>query len=50
MEIAAEFWSFLKVRKKYWLAPIVMALLFMAGLLAVAAQTGVFSPFIYAGV
>ncbi len=46
--IVAEIWSFLKVRKKFWLAPIIIALLLLAGLFVLAGQAGVISPFIYA--
>ena len=35
--IIREFWSFLKVRKKWWLAPIVLFLL-MLGVILVAAK------------
>ena len=47
MEITREFYDFLKVRKKFWLAPIVVSLLMLAGLFMLAAQAGVISPFIY---
>jgi Family of unknown function (DUF5989) len=46
--IVVEIWSFLKVRKKFWLAPIIIALLLLAGLFVLASQAGVVSPFIYA--
>jgi hypothetical protein len=41
-----EMWSFLRIRKKFWLLPIllVMALL---GLLVVMAQGSAVAPFIY---
>lgn len=48
MEIVKEIWAFLKVRKKFWLAPIIIALLLLAGLFVLAGQAGVVSPFIYA--
>jgi len=41
-----EFWAFLRVRKKWWLAPI-MLLLLLVGVLLVFAQTSVLAPFIY---
>jgi len=44
--IVREFWSFLKVRKKWWLAPIVLFLL-MLGLILVAAKGSALAPFIY---
>jgi hypothetical protein len=48
MEIMKEIWDFMKVRKKFWLAPIIIALLLLAGLFVLAGQAGVVSPFIYA--
>lgn len=44
--ILKEFWSFLKVRKKWWLAPIVFFLL-MLGVILVAAKGSALAPFIY---
>jgi hypothetical protein len=44
--IIREFWDFLKVRKKWWLAPIVMFLLLLGGLL-VFAKGSALAPFIY---
>ena len=43
--IVKEFWDFLKVRKKWWLLPIILVLL-LVGLLIVLGGTGV-APFIY---
>ncbi len=47
-ELLKEFWDFLKVRKKYWLAPIIITLLLLAALFIFAGNVGVISPFIYA--
>ena len=44
--ILKEFWSFLKARKKWWLAPIVFFLL-MLGVILVAAKGSALAPFIY---
>lgn len=44
--ILREFWEFLKVRKKWWLAPIVVFLLFL-GFVLVAAKGSALAPFIY---
>jgi Family of unknown function (DUF5989) len=44
--ILAELWSFLRVRKKYWLAPIVLLLLVFGGLI-ILAQGSAVAPFIY---
>lgn len=42
-----ELWDFLKVRKKFWLAPIVLILLLL-GALIIFTQSSALSPFIYA--
>jgi hypothetical protein len=41
-----ELWRFLRVRKKYWLVPVVVAALVLGGLL-VLAQGSALAPFIY---
>lgn len=41
-----ELWSFLKVRKKFWLLPMVIVL-GLVGILVVFAQGSVVAPFIY---
>ena len=46
LAIVKEFWSFLRVRKKWWLAPIVVFLLLLGGIL-VFAKGSAFAPFIY---
>tara|TARA_Y100001935_G_C17303128_1_gene510575 strand:+ start:2359 stop:2517 length:159 start_codon:yes stop_codon:yes gene_type:complete len=45
--ILSEFWDYLKVRKKYWLAPIVLFLL-LFGALIVLTEGSAIAPFIYA--
>ena len=45
--IVSEFWEFLKYRKRYWLAPIVIVLLLL-GALIVFTETSAVAPFIYA--
>ena len=45
-ELAKEFWLFLKVRKKWWLAPILLVLGLMA-LLIVLTEGSAIAPFIY---
>jgi drug/metabolite transporter superfamily protein YnfA len=42
-----EVWDFLKVRKKWWLLPIIIMLL-VVGVLIVFAQSSAVSPFVYA--
>lgn len=44
--ITRELWSFLRVRKKWWLLPIILVLL-AVGVLLVIAQGSVLAPFIY---
>jgi len=46
LTIIREFWEFLRVRKKYWLAPIMLALLLL-GALIVFTQGSAVAPFIY---
>ena len=46
MSILAEFWAFMRVRKKYWLAPILFMLLIFGGLI-ILAQGSAVAPFIY---
>ncbi len=46
LAIIKEFWNFLRVRKKWWLAPIVLFLLLLGGLL-VLAKGSALAPFIY---
>jgi hypothetical protein len=46
LSILREFWSFLRVRKKWWLAPIVVLLLTL-GLILVLAEGSALAPFIY---
>jgi hypothetical protein len=47
MEISKEIWEFLRVRKKFWLAPIIISLMLLGGLFVLAGQAGVVSPFVY---
>jgi len=44
--VLREFFQFLKVEKKYWLAPIVIVFVLL-GLLIVFAQSSAVAPFIY---
>lgn len=46
-EIVAEFWQFMKERKKWWLGPIVIMLLLL-GLLIVLTEGSAVAPFVYA--
>lgn len=46
ISIIKEFWDFLKVRKKWWLAPIIILLLLL-GVLIIFAEGSAVAPFIY---
>jgi hypothetical protein len=46
IEFFKEFWDFLKVRKKYWLIPILIVLA-LFGSLIVLSQGSAVAPFIY---
>ena len=45
--IVTEFWEFLKIRKRYWLLPIVIMLILFS-VLIVFTETSSVAPFIYA--
>jgi len=47
LSIVSEFWDFLKVRKKWWLLPIIIFLVFLGGLI-ILTQGSALAPFIYA--
>ena len=44
--IVSEFWEFLKVRKKFWLLPILIVMAAFGGLI-VLTQGSAVAPFIY---
>ena len=46
LSIISELWSFLKVRKKWWLAPIFIFLLIL-GALIIFSEGSAIAPFIY---
>ncbi len=46
MEFFRELWDFLKARKKWWLLPIIIALLLL-GLLIMFTESSAIAPFIY---
>jgi hypothetical protein len=45
--LAGEFWDFLRERKSWWLAPIIVVMM-LVGALLVFAQGSALAPFIYA--
>lgn len=42
-----EIWDYLKVRKKWWLLPIILGLIIVGGLIILGSSSAL-SPFIYA--
>lgn len=46
LKLLREIWAFMRVRKKWWLLPVILVLLAVGGLL-VFAQTSALAPFIY---
>ncbi len=46
MEFLRDLWGFLKTRKKYWLLPIILVLLFFGVLIVMTSGTAV-APFVY---
>ncbi|MCY4158191.1 MAG: DUF5989 family protein [Bacteroidetes bacterium] len=46
LKISVEFLRFLRIRKKYWLTPIVVVLLFLS-ILIILTQGSALAPFIY---
>ncbi len=46
MDLLKEMWEFLKVRKKFWLFPIIIILLLL-GALIVFTESSAVAPFIY---
>lgn len=47
MNFIKEFWNFLKVRKKFWMLPILIFLIIFGGLI-ILSQGSAVAPFIYA--
>lgn len=46
LDLLKDLWGFMRERKKFWLAPLIMVLLLL-GLLLVFAQGSAVAPFIY---
>ena len=46
MDFIIDFWKFLKIRKKYWLLPIIIILVLFGGLI-ILSQGSAVAPFIY---
>lgn len=46
MSFVKEIWAFLRTRKRFWLMPVMLAML-LFGVLLILAQTSAVAPFIY---
>ena len=46
LELLKDLWGFMRVRKKFWLAPIILIMLLL-GTLLVLTQGSAVAPFIY---
>tara|TARA_A100001388_G_C28494101_1_gene368442 strand:+ start:24 stop:185 length:162 start_codon:yes stop_codon:yes gene_type:complete len=46
LDLIKDIWDFLKIRQKYWLAPLIITIVLM-GALIVFSQGSVVAPFIY---
>lgn len=46
IDLLKDLWGFMKERKKFWLAPIILVMLLMGGLI-VFSQGSAIAPFIY---
>jgi len=46
LDLLKDLWGFMKVRKKFWLAPIIIVMLLL-GVLIVMTQGSAVAPFIY---
>ncbi len=46
MDFLHDLWDFLKVRKKFWLAPIILVLLLFGALIVLTSGSAI-APFIY---
>jgi hypothetical protein len=46
MSLFRELWEFMRVRKKFWLLPIILIMVLLGGLL-ILAQGSAVAPFIY---
>ncbi len=46
IDLLSDLWAFMRERKKFWLAPIILLMVLLGGLL-VFAQGSAIAPFIY---
>jgi hypothetical protein len=46
MEILKDLWSFMKERKKFWLAPMIIILIILGALIVLGGSSAI-APFVY---
>ena len=46
LDFLKDLWDFMKVRKKFWMAPIIIVMLLLGGLIVLSQGTAI-APFIY---
>ncbi len=46
LDLLSDLWKFMRVRKKFWLAPIILVMVLL-GVLIVLGEGSVIAPFIY---
>jgi len=47
LTLLGEFWSFMRMQKKWWLAPLILVLVLM-GMIIILTEGSALAPFIYA--
>jgi hypothetical protein len=47
ISLFGEFWAFMRMQKKWWLAPLILVLILM-GMLIILTEGSALAPFIYA--
>jgi hypothetical protein len=47
LDLLKDLWGFMRERKKFWLAPVIIVLLLLGALLLLAQTSPVVAPFIY---
>lgn len=46
IELLRELWDFMRIRKRYWLAPVIIILV-LFGFILVLTESSVVAPFVY---
>jgi hypothetical protein len=46
MDFLLEFWQFIRIRKKFWLLPLLLVIVLMGGLIVLSHGSAI-APFIY---